>query len=78
MAPVFDCVRGNMQRSNDSHTSARVIAPVCEMNDYLSGTLPFSHGLQTPVPVEQLEHCHQLLRTQTHSAVLQNMPIFLD
>lgn len=35
---------------------------------YLSGTLSFSHGFETPIPVQQLEHCHQLLRHKQSQA----------
>lgn len=41
-------------------------SPLCDVRQHLSGTLAFSHGFQAPVPVQQLEHGHQLLQTNTH------------
>lgn len=36
-----------------------IIEGICWL--YLSGTLSFSHGFEASVPVQQLEHSHQLL-----------------
>lgn len=35
---------------------------------YLSGTLPFSHGFEASIPVQQLEHGHQLLEDKHRQA----------
>lgn len=40
--------------------------PLGDVSQHLSGTLAFSHGFQTPIPVQQLKHGHQLLNTKTH------------
>lgn len=53
-------------RVKDAALLNQLMGVLCGTSQHLSGTLAFSHGFQTPVPVQQLEHGHQLLHTETH------------